>query len=447
LETIYHDALEEHCERLAHHYSQTLNREKAIEYLELANRKAIKANAMQEAKTYFDQAIALLECEPDTKENRRRRILLIVNQWIVFWLLFRVPEYFELLVKHEEMATSAGNSQLLGHFQLNLGHCQWVFGLLDQAVETMMKAVSLNEAAGTVEESGPVYCMLQWSHLYLGNLEQAVFWQQPAVNRLRERFDLRWYAWSFAAASCAYTWLGRFDEAVEEARRELRITEEYRDDSLVSFAYWNLSIPYLFKSDVAKAIEYAQIASEKAPTLADKVWAQTFLGWALCRTDRARESTDLLAPLAPMYDATQFAPGQALIACALGEAYWRVGQIDDAERTLEKGLELASRTGMKFYASWMRRLLGEIALERNPEQVTEPFAAPHFEKCIAEFREIKAENELALAYASHARLHKAQGRPAEARDYLIRALEIFDRLGTLIEPDKARSELAALNSV
>jgi tetratricopeptide (TPR) repeat protein len=147
-----------------------------------------------------------------------------------------------------------------------------------------------------------------------------------------------------------------------------------------------------------------------------------------------------------MYDATQFAPGQALIACALGEAYWRVGQVDDAERTLQKGLELATRTGMKFYASWMRRLLGEITLERNPEQVTEPFAAPQFERCIAQFREINAENELARAYASYARLHKAQGRPADAHDYLTRALEIFDRLGTLIEPDKARSELAALDS-
>jgi hypothetical protein len=33
---------------------------------------------------------------------------------------------------------------------------------------------------------------------------------------------------------------------------------------------------------------------------------------------------------------------------------------------------------------------------------------------------------------------------AEACDYLTRALEIFERLGTRIEPDKVRAELAAL---
>ena len=51
---------------------------------------------------------------------------------------------------------------------------------------------------------------------------------------------------------------------------------------------------------------------------------------------------------------------------------------------------------------------------------------------------------MALLYAGYARLHKRQGRLAEARDYLARALEIFERLGTLIEPDKVRAELAEM---
>jgi class 3 adenylate cyclase len=52
--------------------------------------------------------------------------------------------------------------------------------------------------------------------------------------------------------------------------------------------------------------------------------------------------------------------------------------------------------------------------------------------------------EVALAYAGYGRLHKQQGNTAQAREYLTRALEIFERLGTLGEPDKVRQELAAL---
>jgi tetratricopeptide (TPR) repeat protein len=66
------------------------------------------------------------------------------------------------------------------------------------------------------------------------------------------------------------------------------------------------------------------------------------------------------------------------------------------------------------------------------------------DKSIAIFREIRAENELALAYASYGRFYKQQGNTAQTREYLTRALEIFKRLGTLIEPDKVREELDEL---
>jgi tetratricopeptide (TPR) repeat protein len=86
-----------------------------------------------------------------------------------------------------------------------------------------------------------------------------------------------------------------------------------------------------------------------------------------------------------------------------------------------------------------QRLLGEVALKTNPNQ-----AAPHFERAIEISREIKAENDLALAYSGMGRLHKLRGDYAEAKRYLTQALEIFERLGTLIEPEKVRKELAEL---
>jgi len=143
-------------ERLAYHYSQTLNREKALEYLELANRKSAKANAMEEAKTYFDQAMVFLDAIPDTANNRHRRIALIANQWIVFWLLFRVPEYYDILNRHEAMAATVEESSLRARFAFALGHCQWVFGLLDRSLDTITNVATLVEEAGEIGEAGRV---------------------------------------------------------------------------------------------------------------------------------------------------------------------------------------------------------------------------------------------------------------------------------------------------
>lgn len=58
--------------------------------------------------------------------------------------------------------------------------------------------------------------------------------------------------------------------------------------------------------------------------------------------------------------------------------------------------------------------------------------------------EIKAEGELALADSGSGRPYKLRGEYAEARRDLTDALEIFERLGTRIEPDKGRKELAEL---
>jgi class 3 adenylate cyclase/tetratricopeptide (TPR) repeat protein len=444
LEEMHKDQLQEQYELLAYHYSQTTDNEKALEYLQLANQKAAKANAMQEAMTHFERAMAVLDGMPDTDVNRRRRISLIADQWIVFWLLFRVPEYYELLSRNTEIATRLGERNLLARFQLYLGHCQYVFGWLDQSNETCTNAAKLNEAVGSDMYAGAAYCMLQWNHFYLGNFEQGLACQEPALQKLRRHFDLRWYSWSLAAASLSYAASGRCGKAVQEAQNEIDTAAEYGDNSLGAFAHLVASNAYLYGGNYAKAIEHAQIAHEKAPTPADKAWTQTSLGIACCRDGRARKAVELLGAVAPMYDATRFVLGQVMASTYLGEAYLRAGEFDLAEQTLQKGLALAGPVGMKFYGACMRRLQGEVALAKNPLQVGEPFAEPHFESAITVLRDIMAEGELAMAYVGYGRLHKHDGRIAEARDYFVRALEIFERLGTLVEPDRVRAELAAL---
>jgi tetratricopeptide (TPR) repeat protein len=84
-------------------------------------------------------------------------------------------------------------------------------------------------------------------------------------------------------------------------------------------------------------------------------------------------------------------------------------------------------------------ILGEVALNIDVTQ-----APSHFQAAIKISRDIKMENELALAHSGMGRYHKLRGEHAEARRYLTQALEIFVRLGTLLEPDKVRKELADL---
>jgi tetratricopeptide (TPR) repeat protein len=196
---------------------------------------------------------------------------------------------------------------------------------------------------------------------------------------------------------------------------------------------------YLFKGDMNQALEYAKLAVEKGRTVAVKVWAQAALGFVWCRGGEVKkgiESTDEVLRVLRIGD---HVPSELLYVLVLGEAYFLDGQYENARRNAQELLEIAQRCPAPWYLGCAHRLLGEIALETNPQE-----APPHFDKAISVFQEIKAENELGLAYSGMGRFHKRQGNLEQARENLTKALEIFERLGTLIEPEKVRKELAEL---
>ncbi len=438
LEALFPERLEEQYEGLAYHYSHSGNAEKALEYLELANQKAAKANAMEEAKASFEEAMRILDRLPDSEANRERRIRLLVNQMLVFLLLYRMPEYHERLTRYEPAAAALREPGLRGSFYARLGHCEWVFGQFDRSIETLLRAAELCEAAGLPEDTGFAYVFLQWSYLYKGDWDLVLRWETPALEKMEERFHPRWYAWALAASAQAHGWSGRWAAAEDTAMRELRAAQEVSDDSLISFAAWILALVYTSKGDPQGSVRYGELAVEKAPTPADKVWAQTFLAYAWCRAGEPAKAAAVLSELLPLYQATGFLGGVAGTRIFLGEAHWRCGDYGKARETLQGGLQLAEQLGMKFLTGYAHRLLGEVFAS---EQV-DAEAATHFEKSIEILERIRSENELALAYAGYGRLHVRQGDRGRAQEYLTRALEIFERLGTLIEPDRVRQELA-----
>jgi tetratricopeptide (TPR) repeat protein len=439
IEVLYPDRIEEYYELLAYHNGRSANADKALQYLDLANQKAAKQNAMEEAKAYFDEAMALLDALPETEKNRQRRISLLVNQGIVFFLLIRHPEYYDLLTRYEPTARGLGNPELLGAFYARLGHCGYSFGNYDQGIQTLTKAAELAEESGNVEEAGYAYVYWQFCHLDTGDYDRVLSLKEKVLRTLKQQFNLRHHTYTLSVAARAYACLGRWDEAVKEAQKALSAAEKFSDNSLISFIAWNLSIAYTWKGDLGRAVEYGELAVQKAPTPAEKAWGQRSLAWAWCRSGETTRGIELLTSVLPIFRAGRFINSEIPLACFLGEGYWLAGKDEQAKQTLEEGLEMAERCGFRYYAGFAQRLLGEITLKINPTQ-----AASHFEKSIAIFQEIKAENNLAMAYAGYGRLHKQQGEIVQAREYLTKALEIFERLGTPTEPEKVREILAKM---
>ena len=444
IESLYAERLEEFYEALAFHYARSDNKLKAIEYLDLASQKAVELCAMEEAITYFNEAMKLLDELPDDALNQKRRIFLLVNQWAAFLLLFRQPEYYDLLTRYEPMAVGLGDPGILGAFYACLGSIQWWFGFLSQSVPTLAEAARLCEEAGDAKRAGNVINSLQWCHFWMGDFDQVIALKEDALRLLDIAFNSRTYVMSMSATSMAYSQMGQWEEAKKDGQQGLKVAEEYSNNSLASFAAFALALANILENNPRQALDFAESAVQKAPTIGDRVFSQCGLSWALCRSGEALKAIELGTELISMFQAVRFVPGEIWETVIVAEGFLLAGEHEKATETIKKALELAKRCEMKFFIGWACRLQGEIALKTNPAQTGEPLAAPHFEQSIAMFREIKAENELALAYADYGRLYKQQGEIMQARKYLKQALEIFERLGTQIEPDKVRAKLAEL---
>ena len=196
---------------------------------------------------------------------------------------------------------------------------------------------------------------------------------------------------------------------------------------------------------MARAIELAQLAVAKASSPLEYLWARSVLGWALCRSGEPEKGLDFLVEGVTGFRMAGAHAYAVTFGTMLADGYWLNHQFDKAQQVLEEVLKLAEKMGMKFSAACHHLLLGAISLEADPGQEKEPSADTCFEKAIAIFSEIKAENHLAEAYTGLGRCYGKKGDVAAARDYLNRALEIFERLGTLLQPDRVRKELAQLS--
>jgi tetratricopeptide (TPR) repeat protein/class 3 adenylate cyclase len=438
IEKLYAGRLEEYYELLAHHYLNAAKADKALVYLELANRKAIQSFSMEMAKSCFDQAMVLLDSLPDTAENRRRRIVLLVPQMQVFAMLVKISEYHELLSSHLPLADGCGDPGLIGAYYARLGACEAWHGHFEEDLKIRIKALELCEAVDNKAELPWVYHGFLWSYLILGELEKVLEIEPKCLQAAQDSFNLPLYVNFSLCTSMACCRLGRWDDAIQRGRQALQAAEKYADDSQISTAAYAVGASYLFQGDLERAAEFLELAISKARGPLDEMFARSFYALAQCKRGESEKGLSALQGFLNMSRVLSFRIGELLVGLWLGEGYLCAGETAQARLVLGELTALARRCKALYILGPALRLLGEAMLEPEPET-----ARQYFEESIAMLQKVRAENDYAHALAGYGRYYLHTGDTAKGREHLKAALAIFERLGTLGEPHKIRQELSA----
>ncbi|BBO68958.1 hypothetical protein DSCA_28880 [Desulfosarcina alkanivorans] len=79
LEELYAGRLEEQCENLAHHHSQSTHTEKALLYLEMAAAKAARVHSLPESRRDYETELSIVDASPLDPKNRKKFIDLTLG--------------------------------------------------------------------------------------------------------------------------------------------------------------------------------------------------------------------------------------------------------------------------------------------------------------------------------------------------------------------------------
>ena len=112
IEEIYPDRLEEFYEMLAYHYSRSDNKEFAYHYAKLSGTKAVKSCSNREAFQYYRDALAILKEEPDTPENKRELLDVILLMTIPMYYLFYPEDSLAVLQEGVRLCEEWGTGRV-----------------------------------------------------------------------------------------------------------------------------------------------------------------------------------------------------------------------------------------------------------------------------------------------------------------------------------------------
>jgi len=350
LESLYPDRLDEYDEMLAHHFSRSPNTEKALEYLDRANANADKANAAHEAIALFDRVMALLDGLPETRLTLERRLSLIVRQGVVFESVWRMPDWYQLLLRFEDAAVRLGEPGLLGAFYGRLGWLEWYFGDTDRSIEAAARGATLCEAAGNYDDAGQAFIAWQVSLFNRAEYAQSLCRKDDVLRVMARSFNVHWHTRALHVAALTHCRLGEWKEAIAAGDEELRTAGEAADDLEAATAAILLALVYGDQGDLPRAFQYGELAVQKSP-LPDKSGVRRGLALVWCRSGAPRrrgvETGTTACGGPPRFKRLPDLPS--------GQRPWPDGRTGVSAARLRQHLVDASRHGHALSASRQRR--------------------------------------------------------------------------------------------
>ena len=451
LERLQGDRLTERVEELAHHALRGDLREKAVEYLKRAGRKAAGRSALRDARVRFEQALEVLETLPESPSTLEQAFEIRLELRPVLSLVGEVRRTLELLREAEVFAERLKDDRRRARVCALVTNVHSQLGELDEAVVTGTRALEIARSLGDAGLRIPTTTYLEQAHYYRGEYERVV--DLATGNLAALPADCVYEHFGLPAPASVYDrWLlvlslaelGRFAEGARYEADLIRLAEPTQHAYTIFGAYFAAGTLHLARGDWATARSLLERASAVLRSgnvvlplplaVASSAWALAQLGEASEALARVREGEQLLERIA----ARGVVGYRGWVNCSLGRAWLRLGRLDEARDLAERAIE--SSPSQRGFVAHARQLLGDIAI--HPDCFDAARGETHYREALA-LAEPRAMRPLSgHCHLGLGRLYGRTGRCEQARDHLTIAAAMYREMRMAYWLEQAETELS-----
>jgi tetratricopeptide (TPR) repeat protein len=434
-EEFHADRLDEVYDRLAHHYSEANDSEKAVCYLSLFAEKAAHGYAHVEAVRALQEALRHAGHLPEAE--RDRRILELIFQLAHSLLpLAHFSETLELLIEYRETMERLRDPAVAGRYFFWLAHTYSYLGNQEEAASNARLSIEEARLAGDTFSEGRAWYVLCRDAFWSGRFCEGIEYGRQAVDLLEKSADPWWQGQAYWVAGFHHYVLGQFEEAFDRmkwAEAIWRALQDPRLDPSWSTGYFHASL-----GEWDLGIEECKGGLERAQDPLNNAVALGFLGYGYLEKGDIPPAIEALErAVEPMRKAGM----QQLLgwfSAFLAEAYLLADRPDEARVVAGEALTTTEGIGFRYGSGLAQRALGRIARAAGDHEGAETW----LEQALESFRVIQAPFEVGRTRLELALL--AGAGSAEAGRQLEEARRLFGELRVPLYVEKSDSLAAEL---
>jgi predicted ATPase/KaiC/GvpD/RAD55 family RecA-like ATPase len=424
LEKAYAKKIDEHFGELASHFLESGDKDKALDYFLKAGEKAQKVYANNEATSYFQSALALLE-EREGELPEKRRILERLGD------IKRLVGEHDACLKYWNKALVLWNQleekESASRLYRKMANVLWEdMGDIEKAKENHEKALKILEAEHEKVELAGLYEDMAHMYYRTGDIPKALSLANKALE-LAEKLN----AYEGIASSCVslgtvFSFSGDLKKARECHTRGLKIALDNGYMVTASRAYNNLAIA-LPPEEQEQALEYYEKGYELAKKIGE-INHQSWIGVSLVvryfGMGNMAKAMALAEDCVALDTKAGNLPNLSLSKSALGIGLVFVGDLDKGEQYLKEALSLAQKLkqwqqeeGVYWFLGMMH--FGNEEYHRALEFLEKANAV--YDKAGVEYVKMKDSYLLIWTYVELGEIEKAENLLGNLRKFALEA--------------------------